>query len=314
MNLRFFLQLVILGAIWGGSFPLMRVAVDGFNPLALIEVRVAIGAIFLTSILILRGEMHQLRGRAKHFLVLGAINSAIPFSLFAFAAKLQTAGLSSVLNSTAPLFSAVIAFAWLGERLRGIQTIGLVIGFCGVVVLATSKSTLDGQVIAIAAGLLAAFLYGIAAHYSRRNFSGCPPLAVACGSLIGASVLLLPTIPWVLPYKAPTIKIWMCAVLLGVMCTGIAYILYFRLIERFGAARTMTVAYLIPIFGVIWGFVFLNEPLTIRMLCGGAVVLAGTILVSRNGLAAESAAQPIDRAIDAESSYATESAIAPSKP
>ena len=281
MNLRFFSQLILLGAIWGGSFPLMRVAVDGFSPLALIEVRVTIGAIFLTFILAMRGELRELMGRSKQFLILGAINSAIPFSLFAFAAKLQTAGLSSVLNSTAPLFGALVAYLWLSERLRVLQMVGLVIGFCGVVILATSKSTLDGHLIAIAAGLMAALLYGIAAHYSKRSLKGCPPLAVASGSLIWASLILVPTMPWALREQWPSLREWVCAVTLGIMCTGIAYMLYFRMIENYGAARSMAVGYLIPIFGVIWGTVFLSEPLTLRMLCGGAVVLAGTILVTR---------------------------------
>ncbi len=282
MSLRFLFQLILLGAIWGASFPFMLVAVVDFSALALIEVRVAVGAAFLTTILAMRGELASLRGRTKQFLILGAINSAIPFSLFAFAAKYQTAGLSSVLNSTAPLFGALVAFVWLGERLRIAQTVGLVLGFCGVVILATSKNTLDGKWIAIAAGLFAALLYGVAAHYSKRSLKGCPPLAVASGSLIGASLLLLPTMPWSLSKHAPSFKAWACAIALGILCTGIAYILYFRMIEHYGAARSMTVAYLIPIFGVIWGFVFLNEPLTLRMLVGGTVVLAGTILVTRS--------------------------------
>ncbi len=281
MNPRFLVQLILLGAIWGASFPFMLIAVVDFSALALIEVRVAVGALFLTTLLALRGELNGLRGRMLPFAVLGAINSAIPFSLFAFAAKYQTAGLSSVLNSTAPLFGALFAFVWLGERLRVLQTVGLILGFCGVVILATSKNTLDGKLIAIGAGLLAALLYGVAAHYSKRNLKGCPPLAVASGSLIAATLWLLPTMPWALSDHAPSLQAWGCAIALGILCTGIAYMLYFRMIEHYGAARTMTVAYLIPIFGVIWGCVFLHEPLTLRMLAGGIVVLTGTILVTR---------------------------------
>ena len=282
MNVRFLVQLLLLGAIWGASFPLMLVAVGDFTPVALIEVRVAVGAILLTTILAMRGELSSLRGRTWQFLILGAINSAIPFSLFAFAAQYQTAGLSSVLNSTAPLFGALVAFVWMRERLRVIQILGLIVGFCGVVILAASKNKLDGNLIAIAAGLCAALLYGIAAHYSKRNFQGCPPLAVSCGSLIGASLLLLPLMPWSLSDHAPSMRAWACAIALGVLCTGIAYMLYFRMIKNHGAARSMTVAYLIPIFGVIWGFLFLKEPITPSMLVGGSVVLLGTILVTRS--------------------------------
>ena len=282
MSLRILSQLMLLGAIWGASFLFMRVAVAEFTPLALIEVRVAIGAIFLTSILALQGKLSSLRGRTKQFLILGALNSAIPFSLFAFAVKHQTAGLSSVLNSTAPLFGAIVAFVWLGERLRVMQVVGLILGFCGVVILAMSKNTLDGKLIAIAAGLLAAMLYGVAAHYSKRSFQGCPPLAVSSGGLIGATVFLLPAMPWSLSEQVPSLKAWACALALGIVCTGVAYILYFRMIELYGASRTMVVAYLIPIFGVLWGFLFLEESINTSMLVGGSIVLAGTVLVSRS--------------------------------
>ncbi len=282
MSLRFLLQLLLLGAIWGASFLFMRVAVAEFTPLALIEVRVAIGAIFLTSILAMQGKLSSLRGRTKQFLILGALNSAIPFSLFAFAVKHQTAGLSSVLNSTAPLFGAIVAFLWLGERLRVMQVVGLILGFCGVVILAMSKNTLDGKLIAVAAGLLAAMLYGVAAHYSKRSFQGCPPLAVSSGGLIGATVFLLPAMPWSLSDQVPSLKAWACALALGIVCTGVAYILYFRMIELYGASRTMVVAYLIPIFGVLWGFWFLEESINTSMLVGGSIVLAGTVLVSRS--------------------------------
>jgi drug/metabolite transporter (DMT)-like permease len=282
MSPKLIVQLLLLGAIWGGSFAFMQVAIADFTPLALIEVRVSIGAAVLIGILAMRGELSSLKGRTKEFLILGAINSAIPFSLFAFAAKLQTAGLSSVLNSTAPLFGALIAFVWLKERLRWMQTVGLFLGFCGVIILATSKNKIDGQLIAIGAGLLAAFLYGLAAHYSKRYLKGCPPMAVSGGSLIGASVLLLPMMPWSMSDQIPSLRSWGCAITLGVVCTGIAYMLYFRMLDRYGATSSMTVAYLIPIFGVIWGYLFLGEPITVPMLIGGSVVLLGTILVTRS--------------------------------
>ncbi len=217
MNPRFLVQLLLLGAIWGASFPFMLVAVVEFTPLALIEVRVAVGAVSLTTILAIRGELASPSGRTWQFLVLGAINSAIPFSLFAYAAQYLTAGLSSVLNATAPLFGALVAFLWLGERLRVAQSVGLLLGFCGVVILASGKSALGGNLVAIAAGLLAALLYGVAAHFSKRNFQGCPPMAVSSGSLIGASVLLLPIMPWSLSHQMPSMKAWACAFAIGIL-------------------------------------------------------------------------------------------------
>ncbi len=295
MTVRFLVQLLLLSAIWGASFPFMLVAVTEFKPLALIEVRVLVGAILLAGILAARGDLGSLRGRWKQFLVLGAINSAIPFSLFAFAAKYLTAGTSSVLNSTAPLFAALVAFVWFRERLRIHQSIGLLLGFCGILILASSKNAIGGNPLAIVGGLIAAMLYGVAAHYSKRHLKGCPPMAVAAGSLIAASLFLIPTLPFSLSAESISLRAWACAIALGVLCTGVAYLLYFHMISTYGAARSMTVAYLIPVFGIVWGAIFLGEPITLTMLVGGGVVLAGTILVTRTDkLALKSAAVPAE--------------------
>ncbi len=138
-----------------------------------------------------------------------------------------------------------------------------------------------GNLLAIAAGLTAASLYGVAAHYSKRFLQGCPPLAVSCGSLLAATLFLLPAMIWTYPPAMPSLQAWGCALMLGVFCTGIAYMLYFRLIRQYGTERSMIVAYLIPIFGVLWGYLFLEEQITNQMLLGGSVVLMGTILVTR---------------------------------
>lgn len=282
MTLRNVFDLVTLGALWGASFMLMRVAAPEFGPLALIEVRVVIGAIFLFAWLAIQGELKTLQGRSWQFLVLGAINSAIPFSLFAYCTLTLTAGFSSILNSTVPLFGAMIAYGFFREKLAWYQTLGLILGFVGVVVLASAKSlTFRGDAIAIGAGLLAAVLYAAAAHFSKRNLQGCPPLAVSCGSLIAASLVLLPLMPMFAPVEVPSFKAWMCAIALGIACTGIAYVLYFRLIKSLGASRSMTVAYLIPVFGVLWGFLFLHEDVSIGTIVGGVIVLTGTTLVNR---------------------------------
>lgn len=282
MSLRNFFDLLMLGALWGASFLFMRVAAPEFGPLALIEVRVVIGAAFLFAWLAIKGELKTLKGRSWQFLVLGAINSAIPFSLFAYCTLTLTAGFSSILNSTVPLFGAVIAYAWFREKLAWYQILGLMLGFVGVVVLASAKNlSLQGDAIAIGAGLLAAILYAVAAHFSKRNLPGCPPLAVSCGSLIGASLILLPTMPVFAPSHLPTSKAWLCAFALGIACTGIAYVLYFRLIKNLGASRSITVAYLIPVFGVLWGYLFLHEEISIGTIIGGVIVLTGTTLVNR---------------------------------
>lgn len=281
MSTRDRVELVLLGAIWGSSFLFMRVAAPEFGPLALIAVRVAVAAVFLTAVLAWRGQAAGLRGNMRELTLIGTINSAVPFSLFAFATLSLSAGFSSVLNATAPLFAAAVGLLWLRERLSLRQNLGLALGFAGVVVLVSSKLSLAGDRLAVLAGLAAAVCYGIAAHYTKRRLARLKPLAIAAGSQIGASLVLLPFAVLTWPEAAPSTRSIVYAIVLGVVCTGLAYVLYFRLLERIGTARSMTVTYLVPLFGMLWGFLFLGEPVTLRMLLGGGVVLAGVTLVAR---------------------------------
>lgn len=284
------LQLGLLGAIWGASFLFMRVAAPAFGPIALIEVRVAVAALFLVAWVAWRGRLADLRGRGKELAFLGVINSALPFTLFAYATLSLTAGLSSVLNATAPLFGALVAFVWLRQSLGWTKASGILVGFLGVILLVSHK--LDGSAdrSAILAALLAATCYGFAAHYIKRRFTLVDPLVVAAGSQVGAALAWL--VPALLrwPRAAPPPSHWACALALGVVCTGVANVLYFQLIARIGPTRAIVVTYLIPVFGMLWGRVFLGEPITLRMLLGCAVVLTGTTIVVRSRPAAETAA------------------------
>ena len=279
---RDFLDLFLLGAIWGASFLFMRIAAPEFGPIPLIATRVGVAAAFLLGVLGWRGRVSGLRGHAGHLTVLGALNSAIPFTLFAFAVLSLTAGFAAVLNSTAPLFGALVAFLWLGDAPTKMRLAGLAVGFGGVLILVWPRLAVrgDGGALAVLAGLTAAVLYGIAANYVKRKLHGVQPLVIATGSLIAATVLLL--IPAVLSWPAlsPRPTSWLSALVLGVVCTGVAYILYFRLLDRIGAARTLAVTYLIPAFGVWWGYLFLDETLSANMVIGCAVILLGTGLAT----------------------------------
>ena len=275
-------ELVILGAIWGGSFLLMRIAVPEFGAIPLIAARVGIAAVFLIPVLARRGGLGDLRRNTARLSLLGAINSAIPFSLFAYAVLSVTAGFAAVLNSTAPLFGALVAFVWLRERLAPIRVAGLIVGFSGVLVLVWGRLsfTRDGGGWAVLAGLTASLLYGISANYTKKRLSAVDPLVIATGSLIAATVLLLPLAWAYWPATSPSVGGWLSAALLAIMCTGIAYIFYFRLLTRIGPSKALAVTYLVPAFGVIWGYLFLREPITASMLLGCAVILAGTTLAA----------------------------------
>lgn len=286
MRSRDTIELLLLGALWGASFLFMRVAVSEFGPLALIEVRVAVAAIALSALLGFRGQFSSLRGLGKKLLITGAVNSAIPFTLFAYCTLSIPASYAAVLNATAPLFSVLVAFVWFGERLHWMRWVGLIVGFIGVVILVSERLGASGSSIAIglaiAAGLFAAFLYGVATQYSKRAFEGVPPLTISTGTLISASLILLPTMITHSPSKMPSGTSWICAVLLGIGCTGVAYVLFFRLLRNLGPSKAMTVAYLIPAFAILWGYVVLGESITGTMLTGGCVILFGTTLVNRS--------------------------------
>ena len=282
MKTRDLIDLLVLGAIWGASFLFMRVAAPEFGAIPLIAARVGIAAVFLIMVLAQRGGLPHLYPNAARLTLLGAVNSAIPFSLFAYAVLSVTAGFASVLNATAPLFGALVAFIWLRDRPAPTRIAGLVIGFAGVLVLVWGRLSVasDGGGVAVLAGLSAAVLYGISANYAKKRMSDIDPFVIATGSLIAATVLLIPLALVYWPATPPSRLSWVSAVLLGVICTGVAYILYFRLLSRIGPSKTLAVTYLIPAFGVLWGHLLLDEPVTASMIVGCAVILLGTTLAT----------------------------------
>jgi drug/metabolite transporter (DMT)-like permease len=278
-------ELTTLGAIWGASFLFMRVAAKDFGAVALVEVRLALGALVLLPLL--------WRARAQfttsHWLKLAgiaAINSAIPFALFAWAAQRAPAGVGAIANSTAVMFTALVAFVLYGERINTRRAIGLVAGFVGVVVLASGKTAGESVWSAALAGTFAALLYGIAANLIRRHLAGLPAGAVAAATLVCASVLFAPLAIANWPDKSPSAPVWASAILLGVLCTGVAYLIYYRLIYRIGAPRAATVTYLTPLFGVVWAWIVLGEPLTVTMAIAGALILGGVALNQQRAAAA----------------------------
>ena len=283
MKPRDLIDFLLLAALWGASFLFMRIAAPAFGPLAIADMRTAIAAVVLISLLAWRGGFAELAPNAPRLLILGAFNSAIPFALFAYAALSITAGLAGILNATVPLFAALVAWLWLRDRLTWMQWLGLGIGFAGVLWLSSADASFrpGGGGWAIAAALLASLSYGLSGNMAKRYFSHLRPLSVAAGSQIAATALLLPLTLFNWPEAAPSVLEWLSVISLGVFCTGVAYALYFRLIARIGPAKTMAVTFLIPAFAMVWGALFLSEAITPLMLAGCAVILAGTALATQ---------------------------------
>lgn len=270
-------ELVLLGAIWGASFLFMRIAAPAFGPIPLVEVRLALGALVLSPLL-WRARAQIAPSMWWRLAGIGAINSALPFTLFAWAAERAPAGIGAITNSMTVLFTALVAFVGFGERIGTRRVIGLLAGFVGVVVLASGRTAGEGVMLAAIAGTLAALCYGIAAVLIRRYLVGLPPVAVASATLVCAALLVSPLAIATWPSAVPRALDWACVLLLGALCTGLAYAFYFRLIRRIGPARAVTVTYLIPLFGVIWAWLALGEPLTVTMAIAGALILGGVAL------------------------------------
>lgn len=276
---------LLLAAIWGSSFLFTRYAVLDFGFVATAALRVAVAAAFLVPLMLARGHGPEFRRHWKAVCLLGMLNSGIPFLLFAFALLSITTGLSAILNATVPLFGALVAWAWLKDRPTGSRVLGLVIGFAGVAMLAWDKASFKPDAVsgiapawAIIGCLVATICYAFAASATKRWLTGVPSLVNATGSQLGATIgLALPAL-WFLPAQMPGTRAWLSLVVLGVMCTGIAYILYFRLIEHAGPARALAVTFVVPVFAILYGALFLAEQVTPWMVGCGVVIVLGTAL------------------------------------
>ncbi len=278
------LELLVLGAIWGGSFLFMRVAAKDFGAFALVEVRIVLGALILLPFL-WRARAMLTRRHWRSFAIIGALNSAIPFSLFAWGAARAPAGVGAIANSMTVLFTALIAFLVYGDRIGMRRAVALFAGFVGVVVLASGKTQGESIGAAALAGTLASLCYGFAVNFTKRWLAGVPPLVAVAGTLSCAAVMLAPFAFATWPTMSPPLKSWLAATSLGVLCTGLAYALFFRLIQRVSASRASTNTYLVPLFGVGWAWLLLGEQPTPTMLLAGALIL-GSVIVSQREAAA----------------------------
>jgi drug/metabolite transporter (DMT)-like permease len=282
MAVKDLLRLLVLAAIWGGSFLFMRLAAPSLGPAFLVEGRSFFAAIFLLFLAFYLKKNSRLLKDWKHYAFMGFFNSALPFLLFAQASLHLSTSQLSTLNATGPIWGYLIGVVLKIETLSLKRGLGLILGFTGVGLLFGHVDTqLDDAIwLSVALGLSAACCYGLASNYAKRSKS-IDPFDNAHGSMWASAFLLLPTLFWFPMQSEPTPTVWMSVLALGVLCSGIAYLLYFRLIENLGAASALSVAFLIPLFGTFWGVVFLDEVLSWHVVMGMAVILLGTSLVTQ---------------------------------
>lgn len=275
--------LVLLAALWGASFVFIRIAAPALGPLPLTYARLGLAATALLLLAFARRRVPPFRTRWREFAVLGTINSAMPFALFSFALLHVPASTGAILNATSPFFAAIAAAHWLGEALTRRKVAGMVLGLAGVTALVGwhPEAISVDVALALAACLAAALCYALGGVYAKHRLGDVPSLAVACASQMTAALALMPLLPFTTIPGPVTAVVAANVVALALASTALAYLIYFRLIADAGPQRALTVTFLIPLFGVLWGAVFLGEPVTPGMLAGGALVVAGTALALR---------------------------------
>jgi drug/metabolite transporter (DMT)-like permease len=282
MRPRDFAGLLLLGALWGASFLFIRVAVPALGPFLLVELRVGLAAAALLLYALAAGRLPKIRSRWRSFLVLGFINAAVPFCMISTAEIHLTASLAAILNSTTVMFTAIVAAVWMGDALTARKVVGIALGIVGVTVLVGwDPLPLSGIVLlSVAAMLTASLSYALGATYVKWSFSGIPPHAMAIGQMTAATVLLLPLSVVGAPAEAPSLSVALCVLGLALLSTAVAYLIYFRLIENVGPTSTVTVTLLVPVFGLLFGVLLLDEPFGPGTVAGLGIILSSVVLIT----------------------------------
>lgn len=275
------LSLFTLAALWGGSFLFVRIAANPLGPAVLIETRVAFAALTLLVVSFFLKKSLHFMSNIKHFLILGLFNSALPFLLFAYSAQILNVSTLAILNSTAPIWGAIIGAVWTRTWLTKEVVFGLVLGMSGVSVLVgwEAINVGDEAIIPMIAALMGAFSYGVATNYAK-NAPSVEPFNNAHGSMWASVILVLPLVPFMPVREVVSVDIVFAVFALGAVCTGLAYLLYFRLIKELGASSALTVTFIIPVFGILWGYLFLGETVGINAIIGTVLVVIGTMFVT----------------------------------
>lgn len=277
--------MLALAAIWGSSYIFIKMIAPAIGVQLTMGARVLIAALFLLITSLLYGQFPSFKKFCWQYILLGAFNMVLPNLLVVFSVMQLNASMGSVLNATTPLFTLLIARIWLKEKLSLAKISGLLIGIAGIVILvgwnpiAFNNRTL----LAVAASVLAAVCYGIANVFTRKNFSGSNPMQTATGQMLGAAVLVLPLLFSGNNSKLFTAPVLTPLLLLGIVCTALAFIIFFKLVSSIGSVNTSLVTILVPVFGIFWSAVFLDEPVTIGLLIGLIFILTGLTIVIRSG-------------------------------
>lgn len=281
MEIRYWILLTFLGALWGSAFMFIKVATPEFGPIALVNTRLLIASLIFLPILLQKKYIHLLKPIWKQVLVLSIMNNAIPFTLFSYASFGADSNILAILNATTAFNTMIIAYLWIGESVSLKQLFGLILGFIGIFILVNPQNS-DTTLIASLSALLAAFFYSYSTVYIQRQSVNANKMVLIGWSIVFSAVFMIPVSIFNLPETMPSASAIGSAFWLGAVSTGIGFLGYVRLIDKIGAVKTSTVAYFLPVFGIIWGSIFLDEKITSTIILGCLIVLIGIYLSNSN--------------------------------
>jgi drug/metabolite transporter (DMT)-like permease len=281
MEIRYWILLTFLGALWGSAFMFIKVATPEFGPVALVNTRLVIASLIFLPILLRHKYIRLLRPIWKQVLVLAIMNNAIPFTLFSYASFGADSNILAILNATTAFNTMMIAYIWIGENVSIKQLFGLIVGFIGVFILVNPQNSSTTLISSLSA-LFAAFFYSFSTVYIQKNSINANKMVLIGWSIIFSSVIMLPVTVFYLPVAMPSAAAISSAIWLGAISTGLGFIGYVRLIDKIGAVKTSTVAYFLPVFGIIWGAIFLDEAINSTIIIGCFIVLIGIYLSNSN--------------------------------
>ena len=279
IKLKDLLLFILLASIWGASFMFTRVSSPEFGAFSFASLRLGIAAVVLFPILMIGGNWQYLKNDWKLLIFISIFNSGLPFILFAYATLTLEAGMTSVLNSFVPMLSGLIAHLYFKDKLSRSQQAGLVIGVIGVAVLMMDKfGEGSSALLPLIACLSACLSYAVSANITKRKLSHIPPKVLAASTMLVAGLLLIPfgIITW--PNEMPSATAWSAVIAVAVISTALAYLIFFELIKNIGPTRTVSVTLLIPIFGIFWGALLLDEPITWTIILGTLIIITGAYL------------------------------------
>jgi len=273
-------RLLLLAAIWGASYLFMRIAVPHVGAEWMVEGRTLAGGLVMVAYLVATRTSPALATHWRAYLFLGAVAVALPFWLIGTAVKTIDASTAAILNATSPIFSAITAAIWIRERLTVEKVAGIALSIAGIAILVgwTPRPMGGAELLACSLSLAACACYGFSSVYTKVRLAKAPPAALSTASCLVGAAAMAPFTPWTAVAAPVPATAWAAVAILGVVCTGFAFILYYRLIADLGPVRATTVTLLIPVFGIVWGVVFLGEPLTPGRIAGAATVLLGCAL------------------------------------